>query len=71
MSNTAKKMISLRLSEEDLLKLDILSKTLSDDYKINFDRTRTIEYCIRWEYDRKNNTNKTSEYIENIMKAVI
>lgn len=71
MSHTAKKMISLRLSEEDLLKLDILSKTLSDDYKINFDRTRTIEYCIRWEYDKKHNTNKTSEYIENIMNATI
>lgn len=71
MSSTAKKMISLRLSEEDLLKLDILSKTLSDDYKINFDRTRTIEYCIRWEYDRKNNTNKASEYIDSIKNVII
>ena len=71
MSSTAKKMISLRLSEEDLQKLDILAKTLSDDYKVNFDRTSTIEYCIRWEYDRKNNTNKTSEYVESMINASI
>ena len=71
MSTTAKKMISLRLSEEDLKKLDILATTLSEDYKINFDRTRTIEYCIRWEFDRKNNTNKVNEYIDNLTNATI
>lgn len=66
--NTDKKMVSFRLCNEDIQKLDYMSKELSKETKINFDRTMTIEYCIRWEYDRKYNTNKVNEYIENIIK---
>lgn len=64
--NTDKKVVSFRLSNDDLTKLDYMSKELSKETKIDFDRTMTLEYCIRWEYDRKYNTNKVEEYIENL-----
>lgn len=67
-SNANKKMVSFRLSNEDLEKLDYISKDLSEYTKINFDRTMALEYCIRWEYDRKYNTNNATEYVESLKK---
>lgn len=68
--NTNKKMVSFRLSERDLQMLDYIQEQLTDEYKINFDRTKTIEYCIRWEYDRKYKTNKANEYVETLTESV-
>lgn len=64
--STSKKMVSFRLSESDIQMLDYIQDQLTKEYKVNFDRTKTIEYCIRWEYDRKYNTNNASEYVETI-----
>lgn len=53
-----KKLITLRMSEEDLKLIDVISKQLSEEHKINFDRTKTLEYLVRWEYENilKNGT---------------
>lgn len=71
MSNivNSKKLVNFRLSEEDLKKLDILSEDLTKEIKIKFDRTMTLEYCIRWEFDKKYGTNKINDYIEHIKEA--
>ena len=68
--STNKKMVSFRLSDRDIEMLDYIQEQLTNEYKFNFDRTKTIEYCIRWEYDRKHNTKKASEYIESITESV-
>ena len=48
-----KKLITIRMSEKDLELIDIISKQLSDKHKVNFDRTKTLEYLVRWEYEKE------------------
>lgn len=68
MSVSTKKMISFRLSEDDMKLLEEIQKQLSSEYKVSFDRTKTIEYLIRWEYDRKYKSNSSKEYIDSLIK---
>ena len=63
MDSKIKKPVNFRLSTDCIEKLDYIAKELSAEIKVNFDRTMALEYCIRWEYDRQNKTNKVEEYI--------
>lgn len=70
MSNVnTKKLVNFRLSDSDLQKLDYIAKDLSNEIKIKFDRTMALEYCIRWEYDKKNKTNKVGDYISELSNS--
>lgn len=67
-SSNIKKPFNFRLSQDCVEKLDFLTDYLTKEIKVKFDKTMTIEYCIRWEYDRRYGTNKTNEFIENLSK---
>lgn len=54
----SKKLITMRMSEKDLELIDIISKQLSKEHKITFDRTKTFEYLLRCEYEKQINSNK-------------
>ena len=41
------------IQKKDLELIDIISKQLSDKHKVNFDRTKTLEYLVRWEYEKE------------------
>lgn len=50
-----KKVISIRLSKEQLNMIDKLTKHLSNKNKIKYTRTMIIENCIAWQYNNEFN----------------